>query len=655
MAQKRKAQDAFGQSNGQLSAFAAARLAKQAKAAAPASSLASHAQQRREEIEQQLNATALASVPYDGHHDLASADSEPEEAEVTISVTTKPAVTLSPSTTFTSGGKIDELIDGSIEATLRNNHSIVCVGEYDLEVQKGLVTVYGATLHPDSGTQRIYAPSTHALPRIIARRNGTKLRVSHVKSTIAKLAKLSPLFRNIWTKNDQLNQSFRLLRSAAGDELQRSLTTLEIDKSTETAISRLTNDAQSTARLVRIMAIGAKSSGKSTFNRILCNALSTKQSARKVLYLDLDPGQPEFGPPGQVSLVEVSAPMWGPSFTHTASAEQTHYKFLRSHTLAATSFKDDAEHYVACAKELIRHADRRQTIIVNACGWVSGLGASVTRELADVLSISHIALLEPLDTSLVESLHGACPDASFLSLTRQSVRPSSRTPAELRSMQTMAYFHARPDHPAEHTRWSSKVISTWRPWIVQYDGPDAPLRAIVSCGQQPHPDFLAEVLDGSLVALVQVETSLNGDTLSWTQTNARETAEGVAIQRTMGGLPYLPPRPSGTSLTLDPHNSSCLGLTLVRGIDASQRTLHLLTPLADHTMASLLDSKQLVLVGGSFDPPEWALLEDVYAGEGNAKGDASLQDRPWVSRRERVGIEGAVWRLRHPPMAGDVR
>ncbi|KAK4553407.1 Polynucleotide 5'-hydroxyl-kinase grc3 [Recurvomyces mirabilis] len=652
MAQKRKAHDAFGQSNGQLSAVAAARLAKQAKAT---SAPASHAQQRREEIEQQLNATAVACLPYDGRHDYVSSDSEPEEAEVTISAAANPIPAPSSPATFTSDGKVDELADGSMEATLRNNHSILCVGEYDLEVQKGLVTVYGATLHPDSGTQRIYAPSTHALPRIIARRNGTKLRISHVKSSIAKLAKLSPLFRNIWTKNDQPNHSFKLLRSATSDELQRSLTTLEIDKPTETAISRLTNDAQSTARLVHIMAIGAKSSGKSTFNRILCNALSTTQSARKVLYLDLDPGQPEFGPPGQISLVEVSAPMLGPSFTHTASTEQTLYKILRSNTLAATSFKDDARNYVSCAKELIRHADRRQTLIVNACGWVSGLGASVTRELADALSISHLALLEPLDASLVESLRDACPDASFLPLARQTVRPSSRTPAELRSMQTMAYFHARPDHPAEHTRWSSKGISAWRSWIVQYDGSDASLRAIVSYGQQPHPDFLAEVLDGSLVALVQVETSPNDDTLPLTQADRGTTSKATGVERTNQGLPYLPSTPSGTSPTLDSHNSSCLGLALVRGIDILQRTLHLLTPLADHAVASLLDSKQLVLVRGNFDPPEWALLEDLYANEERAKGDASLQDRPWVNRRERVGIEGAVWRLRHPPMAGDAR
>jgi len=63
--------------------------------------------------------------------------------------------------------------------------------------------------------------------------------------------------------------------------------------------------------------------------------------------------------------------------------------------------------------------------------------------------------------------------------------------------------------------------------------------------------------------------------------------------------------------------------------------------------------EQVALVRGSFDAPDWAYMEDLMSGHDVNKG---LEvDRPWVSKTEQVGIEGAVWRLRHPPMAGDVR
>jgi polynucleotide 5'-hydroxyl-kinase GRC3/NOL9 len=79
-----------------------------------------------------------------------------------------------------------------------------------------------------------------------------------------------------------------------------------------------------------------------------------------------------------------------------------------------------------------------------------------------------------------------------------------------------------------------------------------------------------------------------------------------------------------------------------------------------------LASKKVVLVRGGFDSVEWAYLEDLYAedsekknggtGEKGEKGgkDEDVKARPWVARKEMVGIEGAVWRLRHPPTAAQV-
>ncbi|KAK0256971.1 Polynucleotide 5'-hydroxyl-kinase grc3 [Friedmanniomyces endolithicus] len=637
MAPKRNAQEAFGNSvvPHQISAFAAARLAKQSKHVAAY-------QEPLEDDERLHGAASLAQVPYDGNHGDTSSDAESEPGNSVLTSTLRPT-TIIHSPAYGKGA-VEEGPDGRLTITLRSNETAAYVGEYDLRVLEGVATIYGAVLAPTSSPRR--------------RRDGTVVQISHVQSTIRVLEKLSPLFRNIWRREDHPTRTFQPLQSPADGDSQHSLLPLEIDQRTETVLSRLSTEVDSTARF---MAVGAKSSGKSTFNRILCNALISKPSLQKILYLDLDPGQPEFGPSGQLSLVEVTAPILGPPFTHPSSARSPNYSLLRAHTIAATSFKDDPAHYVACATELVQHADRQYPLIVNSCGWVSGLGASVLHDLTQALSITQVVLLEPLDAGLTAALQTSCTDATFHRLPRQPARPTARTPAESRGMQTMAYFHHRAAKVTSELRWSSKAISSRRPWLVSYDGPHAGIQAIISYGTQPHPDFLAETLDGSLVALVRLDAQYEREVLSsshhtaTSEPSADDSSESATtappsglIKRTKDGLPYIPPTTSGATAPLDPRFGECVSLALIRGIDTHDKVLQLVTPLSESQVAALMD-QPLAIVRGSFDAPEWAYLEDLHL---NGRESGMETERPWVSRTEAVGIEGAVWRLRHPPLAG---
>ena len=65
-------------------------------------------------------------------------------------------------------------------------------------------------------------------------------------------------------------------------------------------------------RYRNIMMIGGKGSGKSSANRYACNRLLKKFG--KVIWLECDPGQPEFDVPGFMSLTEVYLPRVGPSY-----------------------------------------------------------------------------------------------------------------------------------------------------------------------------------------------------------------------------------------------------------------------------------------------------------------------------------------------------
>ncbi|SMY29142.1 unnamed protein product [Zymoseptoria tritici ST99CH_1A5] len=630
MAQKRKAKEAFGPIKGvppQLSAVAAARLAQTSR---------SHA--KSEELDAEIVddiAASVAEEPYDDRQsDISSLDDSPEPLEAPQQITAK--VVLS---SFQANAKKIVADDSQkLELVLKADESVTFVGEYKLEILRGVVTIYGAMIYPELGPQRVYAFSTQALPSIMARKDDSAFRVTSIKSGIPKLAKLSPLFRNIGADGEPKHRSFMLLSTSDDDPLERPLVPLEIDEPTRRALSRINAklDDQGSGPAAKIMAVGPKSSGKSTFNRLVCNMITSRPGNGRCMYLDLDPGQPEFGTPGQISLVEVKAPLLGPSYTHPATSTSDSYRLIRSHTIAATSFREDSAHYLACAADLFDYAGGAP-LVVNSCGWTSGLGGTALAALSKILYIDTVVLLgEPGSTDLAQTLGKS---STLHSTPKRLSRPSARSPAELRSMQTMAFLHHKPRPSSATAQWNTKPISTFRPWVVGYAGESSSITAITSYGQAPHPDMLSEVLNGSIVAIVVSDS-------------AHAIVDTDSILRTQeGDLPYTPESSAGASQALDSQQSHCIGTAVIRGIDHASKSLHLIAQLSDKDIAELEEEgRQVVLVRGRFDAPEWAYLEDIYHDGGDGG-----KERPWVTKRELVGVEGSVWRMRHPPMASAMK
>ena len=278
------------------------------------------------------------------------------------------------------------------------------------------------------------------------------------------------------------------------------------------------------------------------------------------------------------------------------------------------------------------------------------MGASVLMDLLVDLAVTDAVLLEPLDPDLFQSLQSLLKNITLYRIARRVPRPSTRSPVESRAMQTMAYFHHRYSKSNDSLKFTGRPLSNMRHWNVSFAGSRPGIAAVTSYHQSPNPEFFSEILDGSLIAIVVLEP--NAVEKSSTADNDSEMLRHIFehVSRTTEDIPYVEANSTGINRTLDPSNSHCVGLALIRGIDVANKCFQLLTPLPQMDIEDLTD-KQVVLVRGSFDSPAWAYLEDVYKGEHD--GDAVLEDgsRPWVSGRNQVGIESAVWRLRHPPLA----
>ncbi len=443
------------------------------------------------------------------------------------------------------------------------------------------------------------------------------------------------------------------------------------------------------------MVTGPKSSGKSTFSKLLANRLITYSSGASknrrvpnVAFLDLDPGQPEYGVPGQISLVRLTEPTLQPSFCHPLPG--TGFDVIRSHSIASISPASDPDLYIEAARDLAAHYRNvlgTCSLIINTPGWIQGTGIDLLTSLTiDLRPTEVVYMSQAGPAEAVESLQEACKTAAFSTLPSQTTQYTARTAAHLRAMQTMSYFHAEADVESHHqhlTRWNTSPLNTAPPWVVSYAGENRGIFGIMLYDYQAPPDLLADAINGTVLAAVEVESALafrrrdllasgttraehcdGGDatTATDTDTDTRmvdldSDSDSDSDERpapsfdelrtrltvaTPEGLPLVVVGGGGDGAaqggtTLDPRYSRFVGLVLVRGIDVRNRALHLLTPVSAGRIEEIgAGGGEIVLVSGKLDPASWAYTEDLYyrrgsggSGQGGSGGDDDNdEDRP---------------------------
>ncbi|KAL3468509.1 hypothetical protein BJX64DRAFT_246125 [Aspergillus heterothallicus] len=605
---------------------------------------------------------------------------------------------------------------------IREKMSMVLIGHYDLWVKRGVVSLMGAKLHPSPRVYRVYAPSTHSLPVIkcVSGVDGAaEVEFRSCRSGIYRLRDLSHLYQRIWnganSPADKLSlkqveqgtrRTFSVLHTSADDPLKRHLRPLHLEKQWSAAIKTL---SQRGGRL-QVLVCGPKSSGKSTFSRYLLNHLlspapqteSNYYNTDGVAFLDLDPGQPEFSPMGQVYLAHLRSPVFGPQFTHPSLNNDRDGSILRAHHIGATSPKEDPDHYVLAATNLMEHyrallATYPQCpLIINYPGWIFGLGLEVATYLVRSLGLSDVVYMsEKGPMEVVEPLYQAA-SAGRTPLTILPSQPTefvSRSSAQLRLMQMQSYFHMSQPKQLSQPYWLEKPVFKSRPFHVRYAGPDQGIHGIMVLGSQISPDLLADSIEGSVVGVVAVESpkalpaphpghqpstdenapssedfgddndAVDDEDIEMTS-NPEDTSQPSSTSTTIRtllsqtiptkeGLPYLlPPPETGTSTPLHPSHSTSLGLALIHSIDPTTNTIALSTPIPPSRLRQTLEQGHaLVLVRGLVDNPNWAVAEEyVSAKAAERRARRALKshagDEEEGEKRSRASFESALARAK---------
>lgn len=303
---------------------------------------------------------------------------------------------------------------------------------------------------------------------------------------------------------------------------------------------------------------GAKNSGKTTFSRHLLNTFLLRY--KRVAYLDTDVGQPEFTPPGCLSLTIIDEAT--PDLTIPCLKTPQ-----RCYFFGDVSSKRDPETYLNCIYALYDHYSKNLQIsskngssgaselplIINTPGWVKGLGFDILVDMLKHIAATHVIKINISSES--KNLPGGAfwlddlDDCSvnlfeITSALKDSYNRSVLVKKEarlIRELRLMAYF--RQCFPSDMSITTIKELALALASLTPYEVPISSIKSRHLHCEVPNSE---------------VFYSLNA------------TIVGLAISCA-----------DSQSLPV------CVGLGIVRGIDTLKNVIYLITPVPQNILAGV--------------------------------------------------------------------
>ncbi|KAF9381501.1 Polynucleotide 5'-hydroxyl-kinase grc3 [Podila verticillata] len=460
---------------------------------------------------------------------------------------------------------------------------------------------------------------------------------SAVGCGILGIEKVVPLFKGILSikpsrlrghEDEEKQHQVRLENSVPGFHPilapTDSIAALKIPNTWQDAIQTLVDSTvdENGARVKRppvAVVCGGKKMGKSTFSRLILNRMLNRY--RKVAFLECDIGQSEFTPVGMVALHVIETPALGAPFTHPRQPYRAFY-------VGNSTPRDDPDYYISCVKELVKtyygqvshtrtwaedeeddyHSDDDEDehipLIVNTQGWIKGMGYDLLLQLLEYTAPSHIfGFHSPssgdsnLPQSFFETLREQAraagrdrpPGFSYVAAVvlgdESNLSPFTKYhPADHRALALLSYFYQKQQDissgstaqavSSQALQWDfSQALVVRRPWCWDW----AQAKGVWVLFDQVPPSQILHVLNGSLIALTgdketreEIENDLSGASTGTQSASTADLPTETLIPPNYFPLGQYPPPP--------PEHTTCHGLAIIRSIQPSTRTLHILTP-----------------------------------------------------------------------------
>ena len=262
-------------------------------------------------------------------------------------------------------------------------------------------------------------------------------------------------------------------------------------------------------------------------------------------------------------------------------------------------------------------------------GWTKGLGADLNKKIED--------MVEPSDVFEFENLNqnpnlGSFPLTPIPERRRRYLPPAqtftnaSHTPAELRALSLLSYFHTvrlpvQGDHQATPLWETETPLCAKVPYDVRTSVAfDKVILATPGMEDVVAPE-IQNVLNGAVVALV----AAHGEAVT-TSDHPPEISGSVDSLYKKGTPP------------LSPFSSNCLGLALIRSL--SDTRMQMITPVPPALLG-----RCRILVKGEIEIPVWGMLDFRAENDDNVAG-IEKSKVPYLRWGKAEGLGGGKKRVR---------
>ncbi|SCV04231.1 LAME_0H16798g1_1 [Lachancea meyersii CBS 8951] len=462
------------------------------------------------------------------------------------------------------------------------------------------------------------------------------LLISNRCTGLLDIAKLDYVFRNLWVSREYFSsQHIKSSRSSTfvvlSHETMRdpsSVSTLNISRSWSNKLAELSLFHQRNSHDMRIMVLGGKNSGKSTFLRLLLQKLLhvDNEDDESLFYLDIDPGQTEFSRPECISLsgIQKDLELGNPLGQSKIVPISERYLGTNNPSVFPTQYLAEVSELI----DLFTGYAHMGTTLLNVPGWVKGFGIQIMNSVIRRFKPTHILLLgsEAKTQSLLSELQ---IDPTFSTPLRENYEPeidfldgyhgttttfslkAKIQPHHLRQFRLLSYFH--------RLRRPSKVIEyDFTPLIKK-----APLR----------------VSFGSLAPVKAFKLESIGN--NWTDANIKDVLEGtvVGVYKTSDKL--VVDTKNSFPILKENVNEEFFGLGLIHSIDIQGAYLNIYLPFSRDADRLKVSKSKFIIKRCKTEAP----VCELYPQDGTLQNERGNLEMPFVSFRKPKKYE-YVWKVR---------
>lgn len=456
------------------------------------------------------------------------------------------------------------------------------------------------------------------------------LRIQNTNAlSIMDAGKSFPDVRYLWKLRNNLSQSFTSENCSyhiLSEDIDPFIP-LKISENWVSNIEKLSMAHKNSQFDMRILVLGGKNSGKSTFLRLLLENFNKSGLEdgieSEIVYFDTDPGQPEYSDPECVSLCQLGQEknIFGQHLT------QTHQSFLKEIYLGSSSPQDMPTKYLKALDELIDYFEEQSymgTSLFNLPGWIKGFGMHIINHIIDKYKPSQIVILESnsskeafseldiprkFSSNLRESYIPQVTNIAAHSFKQEEVSLSKFQASQMRTFKMLSYMHTVVKS-SKQLQYDFSSLTNSSPLQISFGDNGVQGLLFMEEFRHMHQDDIKSALEGTIVGLHTSDVTI--------LKSVKKVGPYPILQNEIKQLNYI-------------------SLALIHSIDSANNIMNVYIP--GHKIKNLNPNKNVIwiMVRGKTDTPIQELILD--------NNNFTERPIPFISTERRKKHEH-VWKIR---------